>query len=155
MLAPLFVVKVNVEVLMVAGFIALLNTAVIMVALGHTPTLPLTGVTRITVGGVWGAVGIPAFLLLFGLQHPAAKPSVSSARNKSLWFGCSRIHILFFSLRGSKTGLTVAAHESSNSGFSNLFNIAHTIGTEVSRLIGVDTVIRNLHKFDRKSGFRP
>lgn len=41
---------VKVVVLMVTGFIASLNVAVITV-LGHTPTAPLGGVTESTVGG--------------------------------------------------------------------------------------------------------
>jgi hypothetical protein len=83
---------------MVAGFIALLKVALIMALLGQTPTVAFGGVTRFTVGAVCGAAGLPAFGLLLGLQHPAAKPSnMSSAANKILWLLCVHIVCLFFS----------------------------------------------------------
>ncbi len=58
---------------MVAGFIALLNTAVIStgLALGQTPTLPSGGVTKITVGGVRGAPGFDALEFLSGSAAPS------------------------------------------------------------------------------------
>ena len=48
--------KVNVVAgeLIVAGFIAWLNVAVIRAVLGHTPTLPFGGVTEVTVGAGHG-----------------------------------------------------------------------------------------------------
>src|SRR5580704_1730431 len=54
MLAPPVPVKVNVVVLMVAGFIAVLNVAVMTALLGHVVAEPLGGVTAVTVGGGHG-----------------------------------------------------------------------------------------------------
>lgn len=51
-LAPPGPVTVNVDLLIVAGFIALLKVALTMVLLGQTATLPSAGVTDVTVGGV-------------------------------------------------------------------------------------------------------
>jgi len=72
-LVPPGPLNVKVEALMVAGFMALLNTAVIStgLALGQTPTLPSGGVTKITVGGVRGAPGFDALEFLSGSPHPA------------------------------------------------------------------------------------
>jgi hypothetical protein len=62
--------SVNVEVVMVAGFIGLLNVAVITL-LGQRP---VAGVVAVTVGGVSGSPG-PPFLLSESLQpaNAAAK----------------------------------------------------------------------------------
>ena len=54
--------KVNVEVLIVVAFIALLNVAVIIATLGQTRVEPSGGVTEVTVGGVKGLPGFPGFL---------------------------------------------------------------------------------------------
>jgi hypothetical protein len=70
MLAPPGPFKVNVEVVMVAGFIALLNVALMMAVVEQRPVLPFAGVTRITVGGVVGGV---ASAFLSGSPHPARK----------------------------------------------------------------------------------
>ena len=43
---------INVDLLIVAGFIALLNVAVISAVSGHTGVEPFGGVTDVTVGGV-------------------------------------------------------------------------------------------------------
>jgi hypothetical protein len=59
---PLGAVKVNVAGLIVAGFIALLNVAVITARLGQTRVEPSGGVTEVTVGGVKGLPGFPGFL---------------------------------------------------------------------------------------------
>src|ERR1700675_5117054 len=59
------VVKRKVVSLIVAGFIALLKVAV-MIVLGQTPAEPSGGATEITVGGV--VPGLPA---LSGSLHPA------------------------------------------------------------------------------------
>jgi hypothetical protein len=70
-------VTVNVEALIVAGFIALLNVAVITAVLGQTRVEASGGVTDVTAGGVKGLTGFdgdvpaPAFLSL-SLQ-PAIK----------------------------------------------------------------------------------
>ena len=74
-------VKVNVEVLMVAGFIALLNVALIMAVPGHTPALPFGGVTETTVGAVVGEEATP---FLSGSPHPTAKLSNRRAVNQIL-----------------------------------------------------------------------
>jgi hypothetical protein len=68
---PLGPLKVNVVVLIVAGFIALLNVAVIIAMLGQTTELPFGGVTVVTVGGVRGAPGFPLPASLSGSLHPA------------------------------------------------------------------------------------
>ena len=54
MLAPPVPVKVKVVELMVAGFIGVLNVAVIMALLGHVVAERLGGVTAVTVGGGQG-----------------------------------------------------------------------------------------------------
>ena len=46
--------------MIVAGFIALLNVAVITAELGEARVEPRGGVTEVTVGGVSGAPGFPA-----------------------------------------------------------------------------------------------
>jgi hypothetical protein len=73
-LAPALV-TVNVEALIVAGFITLLNVAVITAVLGQTRVEASGGVTDVTAGGVKGLTGfdgdVPAFLSL-SLQ-PAIK----------------------------------------------------------------------------------
>jgi hypothetical protein len=51
MLAPPVPVRVNVVVLMVAGFIGVLKVAVMMALLGHVVAERLGGVTAVTVGG--------------------------------------------------------------------------------------------------------
>ena len=71
-LAPPVPDKVNVDVLMVAGFIALLKVALIMAVPGQIPVLPFAGVTRTTEGGVVGEV---ATAFLSGSPQPAIKPS--------------------------------------------------------------------------------
>jgi hypothetical protein len=65
---------VKVVALMVEGFIALLKVAVI-VALGHIPAAPLSGVAEATVGGVT----VELMPVLSGSLHPAAKMSSRNA----------------------------------------------------------------------------
>ena len=65
---------------MVAGFIALLNVALIMATPGQTPTSPFDGVTRVTVGGV--KFGFPPFLS--GSLQPVAAISRRNTANKAL-----------------------------------------------------------------------
>ena len=81
--APLGPVKVNVEVLIVAGFIALVNVAVINAELLQTRVEPTGGVTEPagTVGGVKGEVALPA---LSGSPHPAIATANRNARNQIL-----------------------------------------------------------------------
>jgi hypothetical protein len=83
--------------LIVAGFIALLNVAVTSAVFGQKRVEPAGGVTAVTVGAVWGAAGSAAFGFRLGLQHPVAKPTNRSARNKILWLLCIRMPALFFS----------------------------------------------------------
>ena len=64
---------------MVAGFIALLNLALIMAVLGHTGTPLFGGVTKVIVGGVSGSPGFPALAFLSKSPHPTAKLSSRSA----------------------------------------------------------------------------
>ena len=61
-LAPLGPAKVNVAVLIVKGFIALLNVAVITGVLGQTTAEPVGGVTEVTAGGVKGEVAPPVLV---------------------------------------------------------------------------------------------
>jgi hypothetical protein len=70
-LAALAPVKVNVVVVIVAGFIALLNVAVMRTVFGQTRVEPSGGVTEVTVGGVRGSVGLPVAAFLSGSLHPA------------------------------------------------------------------------------------
>jgi len=77
---PLGALKVNVVVLIVAGFIALLNVAVIIATLGQTMELPFGGVTVVTVGGVRGSPGFPVPALLPEPQHPAITTVNRNAR---------------------------------------------------------------------------
>jgi hypothetical protein len=59
-------VNVKVVVVIVAGFIALLNVAVMRTVLGQTRVEASSGVTEVTVGGVKGSVGPPAPAFLSG-----------------------------------------------------------------------------------------
>lgn len=88
--------NVKVEVLIVAGFIALLNTAVITtgLALGQTPTLPSGGVTKVTVGGVRGSPGFPVPGLLLVPQHPA---NTMASRNAGFEILLIKLRISFSS----------------------------------------------------------
>ena len=70
--------KVNVVVLIVAGFIALLNVAVIIATLGQTRVEPFGGVTEATAGGVRGEPGPP---LLSESPHP---PTKAASRNAEI-----------------------------------------------------------------------
>jgi hypothetical protein len=77
-------VTVKVEPLIVAGFIALLNVAVITAVLGQTRVEPSGGVTDVTAGGVKGSPGfevvpevVPAVLSLS--LHPAINPAERNA----------------------------------------------------------------------------
>jgi hypothetical protein len=74
--APPGPVKVNEEVLIVAGFIALLNVALITAMLGQTRVKPFVGVTETTVGAVRGLPGLPP---LSESPHPAAKTASRNA----------------------------------------------------------------------------
>jgi len=80
---PPLEVKVNVEVLIVAGFMALLKTAV-TTALGHIPEDPFGGSTdgASTVGAAKGEPGFPTPAFLSESPHPAARMASRSAENK-------------------------------------------------------------------------
>jgi hypothetical protein len=54
-------VNVNVEVLIVAGFMLLLKVALTTAVFGQTRVEPSGGVRKVTVGGVNGSLGTPAF----------------------------------------------------------------------------------------------
>ena len=75
-------VKVNVEVLIVAGFIASLNVAVMTGVFGQTRVKPASGVTAITVGGGIGGghamavVNIQTKLAATILPNESAAPVV-------------------------------------------------------------------------------
>ena len=64
-------VNVKVVVVIVAGFIALLNVAVMRIVLGQTRVDPSTGVTEVTVGTVRGSDGLPVPAFLSGSPQPA------------------------------------------------------------------------------------
>lgn len=72
----------NVDVLIVAGFIALLKVAVITAVLGHTRVEPAGGVTAVTVGGVSGASGFPDPAILSGSLQPAIRAANKNAERK-------------------------------------------------------------------------
>jgi hypothetical protein len=72
-----FAVNLNVVVLIVAGFIALLNVAVMTAVLGHTRRVPLGGVTAVTIGGATGSVGLNA--APSGSPHPGVKAATASS----------------------------------------------------------------------------
>lgn len=76
-LAPLGPAKVNVAVLIVKGFIALLNVAVITGVLGQTTAEPVGGVTEVTPGGVKGEVAPP--VLLSASPQPAIRTANRNA----------------------------------------------------------------------------
>src|SRR5258708_1378191 len=57
--------------LIVAGFIALLNVAVITAGVGQTRVEPAAGVSEVTVGGGSGSPGLPAFPFLSESPPPA------------------------------------------------------------------------------------
>jgi hypothetical protein len=82
---------VKVAVLIVDGFIALLNVAVTTAVLGHTSVEPAGGVTDVTVGGATGLVGGSEATFLSGSPHPAAKMSNKSAAKQMLWILCVRM----------------------------------------------------------------
>jgi hypothetical protein len=68
-------------VLIVAGFIALLNVAVITVVLEEARVKPFGGVTEVTLGGVSGSLGFPAFAFLSKSPHPATRATNMNATN--------------------------------------------------------------------------
>jgi len=72
-------VTVKVETVIVAGFIGLLNVAVITAVLGQTSVEPSGGVTDVTVGGVSGSPGFPAFAFLSESLHPATRAASRNA----------------------------------------------------------------------------
>jgi hypothetical protein len=63
-------VNVKVALLIVAGFIALLNVAVMRSVFGQTRVDASSGVTDVTVGGVKGSVGLPVPAFLSGSPQP-------------------------------------------------------------------------------------
>jgi hypothetical protein len=69
-------VKVNVAVLSVLGFIALVNVAVITTVLGQRTAEPSSGVTEVTVGGVRGSLGP---LALSVSPHPTSAAAKKNA----------------------------------------------------------------------------
>jgi hypothetical protein len=93
-------VKVNVVVLIVAGFIALLNVAVIGGALLGQRRVPF-GVTEGTVGGVKGEAALP---ILSASPHPAIIMAIAAVnRNAGMQkFLKFELRISFSSLHTSK-----------------------------------------------------
>jgi hypothetical protein len=75
---------VKVVVLIVAGFMALLNVAVMTAVFGQTSVEPSGGVTEVTVGAVKGEPGLPTPAFLSGSPHPATRAANRNAGNKIL-----------------------------------------------------------------------
>src|SRR5436305_6232478 len=80
MLAPALV-TVKVEVVIVAGFMALLNVAVMTAVLGQTRVEPSGGVTDVTAGGVKGA---PGFVDVAVLSLSLQPTSTTAERNAAM-----------------------------------------------------------------------
>jgi hypothetical protein len=81
-LVPPGPVRVKVVVSIVAGFMGLLKVApMIRPLLGQTLVEAFSGVTEITVGGVVGAPGLPAFPFLSESPHPA---TTAASRNAEI-----------------------------------------------------------------------
>jgi hypothetical protein len=124
--------KVNVEVLIVAGSIALLNVALITGALGEqTRVEPLSGFTEVTVGGVRGLPGCPAFLS--ASPHPAIKTANRNAGiqilltfNLRISFSSSPSYKAFhasMSRRRDKPNLRLNSQEHNPSAISSLYHL--------------------------------
>jgi hypothetical protein len=75
---------VKVEVFNVAGFIGLLNVALMIELFGQTPVLAVGGVTAVTVGG---AIGLPGLIAMFasGSPHPAITTNRANDHNHFLF----------------------------------------------------------------------
>jgi hypothetical protein len=65
--------------LIVTGFIGLLNVAAMMTLFGQTGVAGSGGVNDTTVGGVSGATGFPAPEFLPSSPHPATNPIIRNA----------------------------------------------------------------------------
>ena len=106
--APPGPVKVNVAVLIVAGFIALLNVALITAMLGQTRVKPAVGVTEATVGVVRGLPGPPA---VSGSPHPATRAANRNAGIQILLTFSLRIS---FSSSPSDKAFHASTHDAGN-----------------------------------------
>jgi len=62
----------------------LLNVAVITAWMGQTRVEPAAGVTDVTVGGVSGSRGFPAFAFLSESLHPATRAATRNAEIQML-----------------------------------------------------------------------
>src|SRR5580765_2247019 len=96
---PPVAAKVNVDVVIVAGFIILLNTAV-TTTLGQLPAEAFGGSSETTVGGVSGEPGFPVPAFLSGSPHPETTAANTNARVQS--FLKFELGITFSSLRTCK-----------------------------------------------------
>jgi len=76
------VANVNVVVLMVAGFMALVKDALITTGLPHVNTEPFRGFGEITAGGVRGSPGFPA--RVSASPQPASRPAIRNAGIQTL-----------------------------------------------------------------------
>jgi hypothetical protein len=114
---------VNVVVLIVAGFIALLNVAVISPLLGQTPVEPASGVSAITVGGVREGGGPP--LLESGSPHPVI-PMANSNAVIQTW-QIFNLRISFSSLPGynASSAASSSRREIRNARFRRLLSKEH------------------------------
>jgi hypothetical protein len=104
-------VTVKVEVLIIAGFIALLKVAVITAVLGQTRVEASGGVTEVTTGGVRGSPGLevpaPAPAVLSASLHPTI---TTAERNAAIQiFLTSNVRISFSSLPSSRRSALLPA----------------------------------------------
>ena len=91
----------KVEILIVAGFIGLLNVALIMAVVEQTLGEASSGVTEVTVGGVNGSPGFPAPAFLSS-PHPVITTANRNAETKILLIFNMRINFSpFFSDKAS------------------------------------------------------
>jgi hypothetical protein len=128
-LAPPGPASLKVVVLIVAGFIGLLNVAVIIATLGQTRVEPFGGVTEVTVGGVKGEVAVPA--ILSGSLHPV---TTKAERNASIQILANfKLRISFSSSPGYEAFDTTSnQHEGiRDAGFHWLVNKEHTKSANV------------------------
>ena len=76
----------NVDMVIVAAFIGLLNVAVITAVLGQDTMVTSGGVTAVTVGGVKGSLGFPEFGLFSVSSHPPAVTTANSKAGIHTWY---------------------------------------------------------------------
>ena len=78
------VVNVNVVVLIVAGFMALVKVALMTTGLPQVNVDPVSGFTEVTAGGVRGLPGFAAAEFASGSLQPASRPATRNAVTQTL-----------------------------------------------------------------------